>query len=152
MGGKEKFPDYIISKIYPRDEGTYPKKILTIVEAKRDNKRLKGKISQLEEYVKLARHQSGVPDVRSYLILGNKYQTVHYDPRLGTIVGKEEHSVFVDVDPSQDNTLASQISSLAIRFWNVVADEEHSIFVDVDPPHDNTLTSELSRLAIRFWN
>ena len=130
-GGKRGFPDFVVSKFYARNDGTYEKKILTIVEVKRDSTKLREDVIQLTRYVDLGRKQNHVPGLRSYLVFGGDCRAFQHDAsgRFGSGGdGGWKRSVFVDVDPPQDDALTNKLSELAIRHWNLVLVFHHALF------------------------
>ena len=130
-GGKRRFPDFVVSKSYARNDGTYEKKILTIVEVKRDSTKLREDVIQLTRYVDLGRKQNHVPGLRSYLVFGGDCRAFQHDAsgRLGIGGGGGwKRSVFVDADPPQDDALTNKLYELAIRHWNLVLVFHHAFF------------------------
>ena len=113
--GKE-FPDFIVSKIYPNADGTYSRKILTIIEVKRNDEHLGDGISQALRYIESARGQSCHTGLRSYLVVNDKYLAIDLGGSGGTDHSEQQHPVFVD--PPHPDSLTSVLCGLASEYWN----------------------------------
>ena len=103
------FPDFMVSKVKIGPNG-YTRKIVIIVEVKRDDESENESISQALRYHGLACDQSPHTDLHTFLVLGGKYLSSGSTD--GNLVGSlhpEERPVFGFDDLQPSDSLAIEI-------------------------------------------
>jgi len=120
------YPDFMISKIYPDNHGGYTRKILSPIEAKRDNSTSNDAIMQLASYIKLAGDQSHDERLRSYLVLGHKFVALEYTESPSyTRAPPDEHPVLY---APGSNSLVEELCRLA---FDIGTSRLHSSFPSI---------------------
>ena len=89
------YPDFLISKIYTDGNGGYTRKILSLIEVKRDGSTSEDATMQLVRYIELAGDQSrDERRVHSYLVLGHKFVAFGHTESLSyAIAPPDEHPI-----------------------------------------------------------
>jgi len=111
----------VVVKYLLRDDESVDTKILSIIGVKRSDADVGVATLALERDLRLASRRLHSPDLRSYLVFGDKYRIFELDESGNITVNDEgkEHPVFVGVDPTLPDSLVSELCRLSIRHWSL---------------------------------
>lgn len=108
----------MVSKIYPlAEDNNYTRKILAVIEVKRDDVVLQTTIEQVERYATLVFDQWPHQDLHAFLVVNDRYLSWKVEgPGNMVALHDEQRPVFVRNEPS--DSLARQLSEISIHHWN----------------------------------